>query len=71
MQIARIRNGIVVNVELADDDWLADGAGDDLLVPYTDSNPASIGLGYDAETGVFEQPAPPATTKPAPTDSDV
>lgn len=59
MNIARIEDGIVVNIEVADAEWLdaqtpPPGVA---LVPYTPDNPAFIGLGYDPETG-FEQPTP-------------
>lgn len=58
--IARIdkATGTVVNVEMAEQEWL-DAHADDpdyLFVPYTDAEPAIIGLGYDPGTG-FEQPA--------------
>lgn len=56
--VARIKDGIVVNIECADAEWL-DAHADDLeyrFVPYTPEAPAAIGLRHDPETG-FEQPA--------------
>lgn len=58
MNIARIdlQTGLVVNTEVADQEWL-DAHADDpdfLFVPYTDENPAVVGLGWDPATG-FEQ----------------
>lgn len=57
MRIARIRNGIVENIEVADQAWL-DAQHldpDTIFIPYTDDNPAHIGLGWTKEAG-FEQP---------------
>lgn len=61
LRIARIdlASGLVVNVEMAAQDWL-DAHADDadyLFVEDADPDqPAVIGLGYDPGTG-FEQPA--------------
>ena len=57
LRIARIIDGIVVNVEMASQDWL--DAQDDPTVTFVEDDPAGsacIGLGYDPGTG-FEQPA--------------
>jgi hypothetical protein len=68
MQIARVENGVVVNVEVADAEWLA--AQTHLpenvqLVPLTDDDDgpvvANIGLPYTVEDG-FQQPPTPAPT---------
>lgn len=68
MQIARVENGVVVNVEVADAKWLA--AQTDLpdhvqLVPLADDDAetvaAHIGLPYDSKQG-FQQPPTPAPT---------
>jgi hypothetical protein len=57
--IARIslETGLVVNVELADQEWLDAHANDPdfTFEPYVAEEPAIIGLGYDPSTG-FEQP---------------
>lgn len=58
MKIARVLDGIVVNIEVASPEWLTDNsAGSDgsVLVPYEDSDVVHIGLGWSAATG-FEQP---------------
>ena len=59
MRIARIdpATSVVTNIEVADQEWLdAQPTDGDLLVPYDDGNAATIGLAYDPQTGVFEQP---------------
>lgn len=58
LTIARIRNGVVVNIEMASQDWIDAYDGPDLIVPYTADQPANVGLGYDPVTG-FEQPPAP------------
>lgn len=57
LPIARIKNGTVINLEVADADWIASNTGiDDLTyIAYTDDNPAHIGLTWTEEEG-FEQP---------------
>lgn len=57
MNIARIVNGLVVNIEIADQEWIDANQGVDgcTFVPYTDVNVAHIGLGWN-ETDGFEQP---------------
>lgn len=54
MHIARIENGVVVNIEVADQAYL-DAHLEANLVPYPDTAPATIGLRYDPARG-FEQP---------------
>lgn len=58
MNIARIVNGLVVNIEIADQEWIDANQGVDgcTFVPYTDSNVAYIGLGWNEIDG-FEQPS--------------
>lgn len=58
MKVARLQEGVVVNVEMADDDWLITGANGDLLIPYTDDAPARIGDIWDGNKFI-----PPATTE--------
>jgi hypothetical protein len=53
---AVIKNGIVLNIILADSKAIAEEVTGNTCVEYTDVNPACIGLGYDGTT--FEQPAP-------------
>ena len=57
--VARIRDGVVVNVEAAEPEWVraAQLTKDDheLIVEYTEDAPAYIGLQYDPARG-FEQP---------------
>jgi hypothetical protein len=59
--VARVRDGIVVNLEAMDDDWLAiqqAQCGDSLII-YGESETPQIGLGYDEESGEWEQPPCP------------
>lgn len=60
MDLARVDDtNVVVNIEVADDDWLERPESRQAgfrFVPYTDDNPAHIGLTYDPDTGLFEQP---------------
>lgn len=58
LNIARIVDGVVVNIEVADQDWLQQNTaenGEFQLVVYHDENPAHIGLGWSLESG-FQQP---------------
>lgn len=60
MNVARVHNGVVVNIEVADTEWLraAQATKNDdgvELIEYTDAAPAHIGYGYDRARG-FEQP---------------
>lgn len=57
MNIARIADGIVINIEVADASWIAQNDGVDGLrfIPYTDEQPAWIGLAWSELDG-FEQP---------------
>ena len=55
--VARVKDGQVVNVEVMSDDAASTLAPGEQFVPYDDANPAHIGYGYDAATG-FEQPLP-------------
>jgi len=59
MNIARIVNGVVVNIEVADQKWI--DAQDDpaAFVPYDEATPAAIGWRY--ESGQFVRPAEPDT----------
>lgn len=58
IRVARIKDGLVINIEMIASGDVATYNGPDLLVPYTDSNPASIGYGW-SEAGGFEQPVDP------------
>ena len=60
MNVARVHGGVVVNIEVADTEWLraAQATKNDdgvELIEYTDAAPAWIGYGYDPARG-FEQP---------------
>lgn len=61
MDIARIdrATGVVVNIEVADAEWLAAQSDDPafLFLPYEADQPAVIGLKHDHVAG-FEQRAP-------------
>jgi hypothetical protein len=63
MNIARIKDGVVVNLEVADAEWVNanNGINDYVFVEYSDSDPAHIGLGWSSEEG-FEQPPVPVIT---------
>lgn len=55
LTVARIEDGIVVNIEVVTDEWLNGSGAEGLtFVPITDQ-PAYIGLHWDVLTG-FEQP---------------
>ena len=74
MNVARVRHGLVINIEVVDDDSPQareltssrleecnlghQHAEREQLIPYTDDNPAHVDFGYDPATG-FEQPPPP------------
>jgi hypothetical protein len=70
MNIARVHNGIVINLEVMDEDWFAiqQQQTNDLLVPFEHPENPCIGLSYDSETGEWEQhpkpviPEAPETT---------
>lgn len=59
MHMARVRDGVVVNLEVHGDEGedLREMDGD-LLVRYSLYKPAFIGYPYDYETGEFGQPEP-------------
>lgn len=61
MNIARIKDGIVVNLEVADAEWVAENDGIDgfTFIEYTDTQSAHIGLIWNQLDG-FEQPVMPA-----------
>jgi hypothetical protein len=56
MHIARIKNGIVVNLEVASQKWIDENQGVDgfTLVPYTNKDNPQIGLGWSEKEG-FEK----------------
>lgn len=62
LTIARIKDGVVINIEVASQEWIDANQGIDgcTFVPYTPEQPAALGHGYDEVTG-FEQPAPDDT----------
>tara|TARA_B110000858_G_scaffold90866_1_gene105034 strand:- start:187 stop:480 length:294 start_codon:yes stop_codon:yes gene_type:complete len=68
MNIARVIDGVVVNLEVADAEWIdantpsPDGA---IFTPIPDGNPGHIGLGW-SETDGFEQPPTPPPSVPGP-----
>jgi hypothetical protein len=61
LRIARVNraDNVVVNLELAEQEWV-DAANEDdtpyYFVVYSDDNLAYVGLPYDPATGVFEWP---------------
>lgn len=59
MNVARILDGIVINIEVADSEWFENnkvGPDGSILVPYSNENPAYIGFGWSEEKG-FERPS--------------
>lgn len=59
MDMARVRDGIVINLEVHDDeggDIREDNS--DLLVAFSTDNIAYLDYPYNAETGRFEGPPP-------------
>lgn len=62
MNIARIRDGVVTNVEVADQEWIDSNqdAGGFHFEPYTDEQPAHIGLAWSEADGFEQPPADPA-----------
>ena len=57
MNVARVRDGIVINLEVMDADWLAKQRMEstDLLITFEYPENPCIGLSYDAETCEWEQ----------------
>ena len=68
MNIARVIDGIVINLEVADQEWIdantpsPDGA---IFVPIPDWTTGYIGLGWNKTDG-FEQPPTPPSSVPGP-----
>lgn len=61
MNVARVKDGVVVNFEVVDRAWLdANNDAGVKFVPYSDESPAHLGLGYTEIEG-FEQPPVEAT----------
>ena len=60
MNIARIEAGTVINLEIASEGWVTRNESDPAFefIPYDETNPAYIGLGWTLADG-FEQPAAP------------
>jgi hypothetical protein len=60
VNIARIDDGVVVNLEVVTQDWLDDNADDPnfTFVAYIEGDYPTIGYGYDPVTG-FDYPPPP------------
>jgi len=54
--IARIVDGVVVNIEMAYPDWIEQQADPAKFVTYADEAPARIGDTYDPESGEFTAP---------------
>jgi hypothetical protein len=75
MNVARVRRGLVINIEVVDDDSPQareltttrleecslghQHAEQEQLVPYTDDEPAGIGLTYSPDHGFEQLPPPP------------
>ena len=64
MNIARISNGIVINIEVADQEWLdAKDQTEVSFIPYTEDAPARIGDTWDGT--VFAPPLKPEPEAPS------
>ena len=66
MDIARIVDGVIVNIEVADVAWIeanTDPTGRTLFVPFDVDNPAIVGLGWEPIGGFEQRPAEPETYK--------
>ena len=57
MNIARIADGTVINIEVADQEWIDAQDDPTAFVPYTDEAPARIGDLWDGHA--FTSPANP------------
>jgi hypothetical protein len=57
MNVARIKDGVVVNIEVADEEWVAANNGVDgyEFIESTEEMPAHVGLSWEP-IGGFEQP---------------
>ena len=63
MNIARIIDGIVVNIEVADQEWLdAQDDPDVTFVPFTDAEPAAMGGTWDGTVFAAPDVAPDPVT---------
>lgn len=56
MRIARLEDGIVINIEIADQEWIDAQPDPSIFVEFTDENPAFIGGDY--VDGFFYPPQP-------------
>lgn len=56
MRIARLENGIVTNIEIADQQWIDAQPDTSVFIPFTDENPAV--MGGDFVDGYFYSPQP-------------
>ena len=57
MNFARMENNVVINIEVADQQWVNSQPDPTIFISYTDSNPAGIGYIYDSATGIFSPPS--------------
>ena len=62
MNIARVKDGVVINIEIADETWVAANQGIDgyEFVPYDAASPAAPGYLWDGAT--FAPPPEPDRT---------
>jgi hypothetical protein len=51
-------NNVVINIECAEPEWVAEQPDPSIFVAYTDENPAGIGYTYDEELDEFVAPEP-------------
>lgn len=71
LKIARVVDGVVVNIEIATQEWLEENQNKQdaaLLIPYTEEHPAFVGFGWSEKDG-FERP--PAFSEEIPNYTDL
>jgi hypothetical protein len=66
MIVARIKDGIIVNIEVADQSWVDENEGVDgcTFVPYIDGVRVVVGESYDPEIGFLPSVPPPEQESP-------
>lgn len=64
MNIARIKDGTVINIEIADDEWTEQADDDEVtFIAYDDTNPAFVGLSWSQADGFEQPPVEPSETE--------
>lgn len=59
MNIARVKNGLIVNIEVADQQWIdAQPVGEFEFIPYTEGDLVVVGDAYGPQVGFPPVPQP-------------